>query len=644
MSYFKQPEGVVSTLNTSIALLPSGSTFTGTAELNTHPDVMVSCHTDKAGTLYFDFSNNGTDWNTFPTAGFAVSANIHEFHTAVKGARYFRVRLVNDTADTQGFLRLYTYFGVFRHGNLPLNQSVGADADATIVRSVLLGATDGGNYVNVPVTGEGHVEVAVHEPRTPFGALHTEQYSPVFQTDAVYGINTGQVATGVTLSGTMTTSESMFVCSTGVTQYAQAFLQSNRRLRYRPGQGVVGRFTAMFTTPVSQSYQVVGFGHSEDGIYIATSGSSFGILYSSFGVREQQLLTITTPSSTSQSVVVVLNNVSASVPVSNSGNSLVTTYQLTQGTYSGWKAEPTGSAVLFTRDAVGKTTGAFSVSGSTIAGTFSVLQSGSATTEIFVSQSDWNGDKLDGTGYSGVTLNPYVGNVYEMSIQYLGFGPVVIKAEVNPAGNNPTFVSLHTFDFPNTRTRPSFGNPSFPFSLATYSAGSTTNLTTRVASFAGFTEGLKELRGNRFSYRNSVTSVSTTVYTPVFTIMNSRRFGNRTNQSVINLLSVAFGARLSTQAYGELFLIRNGVLSGPSNFSRITNRSCALFDTGSTAVVFTGELDVIFSMPIVESLQGVFPFTDEISLQPGDTLTIAAKLANGTATFMSAVLNTKEDQ
>ena len=119
--------------NTSTTALGSGETFTGEGELNDLPDVMVSCQTDNSGTLYFDFSVDGTNWTRFPVNGFKITAGIHEFHTAVKGPRYFRVELVNDTG-AQSYLRLYTYYGAFRQGNSPLNQSVSLDTDAAHVR------------------------------------------------------------------------------------------------------------------------------------------------------------------------------------------------------------------------------------------------------------------------------------------------------------------------------------------------------------------------------------------------------------------------------------------------------------------------------------------------------------------------------
>jgi hypothetical protein len=122
-----------SSANSSTTALGSGETFTGTGELNPYADVMVSCQTDNTGTLYFDFSVDGTNWTTFPSNGFRVASGIHEFHTAVKGPRYFRVRLVNDSG-AQSYLRLYTYYGTFRQGNSPLNQTVGLDTDAAHVR------------------------------------------------------------------------------------------------------------------------------------------------------------------------------------------------------------------------------------------------------------------------------------------------------------------------------------------------------------------------------------------------------------------------------------------------------------------------------------------------------------------------------
>lgn len=130
-------------------------TWTGSGEQNSYDQVGVSLQTDDAGgTLFFDFSVDGTNWTTFPVNGFTVATGTHEFHTAVKLGRYFRPRFVGTGSRT--YFRLYTYYGnTFLPTNAPLNQSISADSDAIITRSVLVGAKDDGTYVNIGATDTG---------------------------------------------------------------------------------------------------------------------------------------------------------------------------------------------------------------------------------------------------------------------------------------------------------------------------------------------------------------------------------------------------------------------------------------------------------------------------------------------------------
>lgn len=128
--------GISSTGNTTTTILGAGATFTGEWERNFWPDLITSGKADQTGTLFYDFSNDGVSVvSTFPVNGVDFSANIHSFHTAVKAGRYFRVRYVNGSVAQTSF-ELYTYYGIFRQPNAPINQSIAADADAIIVRNV----------------------------------------------------------------------------------------------------------------------------------------------------------------------------------------------------------------------------------------------------------------------------------------------------------------------------------------------------------------------------------------------------------------------------------------------------------------------------------------------------------------------------
>ena len=529
-----------------------------------------------------------------------------------------------------------------------LKEAYNAAEDVLEVKSKLAASTDNGDSTYLAATAEGHLEVAIHAPRLPFGSVHVENLTPIFQSDAVYGLNTGQVEYSSSLSGSVTGENSVFKVSTGTTIYAQAQLHSRKRLRYRAGQGVVGRFAGFFSTPAANSYQVAGFGHAEDGLYFGYKDTDFGILYSRKGVREVQTLTITTASSTAESVTVTLNGTAYSVAVTNSANIQRTVYEISRGTYAGWKAHPQGATVVFVSDSVGNKAGAFSISGTTVVGAFAETKAGAAASETFIKQSDWNGDKLDGTGASGVTLNPLKGNVFQVGIQYLGFGAIVFSIEVGHEGNNPDFVVCHTLNLPNTLTATSLGNPSFPFTMAVYSAGSTTDLSITVGSFAGFVEGKKVLQGNRFSYFNSTTAGTASDYRALFTILNPRYYAGRANQVVINLLSVTAAVKHTQPVV--FYLIRNGTLAGNPNFAALSSISASLWDTSATTVTWssgeqllwtghlgeTGELDHHFG-------NGEFN-AEELTLQPNESVTLAVRSVANNIAYATGAINTREDQ
>ena len=642
--------GNVDLNNSTTTPLNASTTYTGTGtDVSAYPSVVVACKTDKDGTLYIEFSPDNTNWDS--SLSFSVSAGVNEVHRLSVTRRYFRVRFTNTSITNQTYLRLQSLLGSQQALTSALNSTVQSDADSLVTRSILMGQTDGGSWQFVPVTGEGHLEVSVHDPRLPFGSIHAEGITPVFQSDAVYGINNGQELATTSLSGSATASDSNFVVSTGATIYAQGIIQSRKRLRYRAGQGIIGRFAGRFTTGVASSYQVVGFGHTEDGVYFGYKDADFGILYVNRGVRETQTLTVTVGASVAGSVIITLNGTAYTIAVTNSSNIQRTVWEISQGTYAGWSAYPSGATVVFVRDAAGVTAGAYSFNANGTGSTASIAQTkaGAATNETFIAKTAWNGDRLDGNGASGATLDPTKGNVYQIDIQYLGYGSIVFKIEVATSGNNPTFVVVHALDLPNTLTTTSFGNPSFPFTMAAYSAGSTTDLAIRVGSFAGFIEGLKVLHGNRFTYFNTLTTVTAGAFHALFTIMNTRYYGGRSNQAVINLLSVT-GAVKHTQPV-IYYLIKGGSLVGNPNFTSLASNSCSLYDTTATTVTYSTGDQVLWTGHLGETGEIDHHFTnggglamEELTLQPGEWVTLAAKATTGTPAYVTGSINTREDQ
>lgn len=529
-------------------------------------------------------------------------------------------------------------------------------------RSIPVGRKANGEYTPFAATPEGHLETEIHGPKLPFGSIHTEGLTPEFQIDAVYGRNystlietIGNAANPIgATSGAVSGDNNLFKCSTGTTAYSFASLQSRRRLRYRPGQGVLGRFTALWSAPAANSIVVAGLGTSESGYYIGYNGTSFGILHSTGGVREIQTLTVTTGSTAVNNYNITLAGTTYNVTATNNGSTVKTAYEISKGTFAGWQAVARGSTVIFLASTVGNKTGTFSLAqsgaGVPAAGTFAETKAGVNATDTWIPQEEWNGDPMDGTGPSEVELDPTKGNVFQIGIQYLGFGSITFEVETNSDGNNFTMTTIHTLKFPNTRNTTTANQPSFPFTMAAYSAGSTTDVSLSVGSFAGFIEGQKKLLGPRMTpfaeTSNFIGSVASTYY-PLFTIRNDITHSHngtteKANQSVVYPLSISCSHDDATPI--TFLLIKNATLNGTPNFSRFDDSSCIYWDKSATTCTFSTNGQVVFAFMQGQNAGGAYQFEDEITLQPGETLTLAGKAVTGTATYVNASLNTREDE
>ena len=551
--------------------------------------------------------------------------------------------------------------------NTALNNGAGGDLIRTIDEDgvktqavALMGKQDNGTLAYIPVTAEGHIEAEIHGPLNPFGSVHTENLLPVFQTDAVYGLNAQEVTATTGLgydpgvappaanSGSVVGTNNLFTCATGTTAYSFGTLQSRKRLRYRAGQGVVGRFTALWSAPVALSTVVVGFGTGESGYFFGYSGTTFGILHSTGNTRAIHTLSVSANTSTGGTVVITLNDKQYTVTLETAANTTLTANNIAAQTYSGWSVEARGATVVFLSNAVGVKSGTFSlVLGTAIgtAGTFATTLAGASTADTFIAQTAWNGDKCDGTGASGFTLDKTKGNIFQIGVAWLGFGPVTFSImQPSVSVNNANWVVVHTINNPNSRTSVHTNQPSFPFTMAAYSGGSTTNVTVSVASFAGFVEGQKRLTGPRMTYFNTaaVTS-STSDYTPIFSVRNDYVYATRANQAVVNLLSMGGSANGNANAATLFVLIRNAVLTGPVSWAAWSGTSCTYADTGATGCSFSDNSQIIFTGSISQAGNFILAFADELTLQPGETVTLAVRSVSATASCI-AQLNTREDQ
>ncbi len=236
----------------------------------------------------------------------------------------------------------------------------------------------------------------------------------VIQLDAIYGVTTD--VTQVYTNGTGSVANGvagMFQVSTGTTQGGYGVLRSKRFVRYRPGQGVVTRFTAAFTQGVAGSNQYAGLANQENRLQFGYNGTRFGIVRSSGGKATILLMTMTAAPNAGQTATITLNGVAYTVPLT-SGTSEQAITQITNrvGGYGGWLFQQTDGAMLWLAPTLGSMNGTFSFSSTGNAtATFTVKQAGVAQTDKWADKEDWNIERGDGsnsidTGPSGRTLDP----------------------------------------------------------------------------------------------------------------------------------------------------------------------------------------------------------------------------------------------
>jgi hypothetical protein len=125
--------------------------------------------------------------------------------------------------------------------------------------------------------------------------------------------------------------------------------------------------------------------------------------------------------------------------------------------------------------------------------------------ETPVLQADWNGDKLNGTGPSGLTLDLTKAQILWMDLEWLGVGSVRVGFVINGQ-----FIVCHTFNHANIIASTYITTASLPLRYEIFNDSATTSSSTlkQICSTV-ISEGGYELRGKQQSIGTSITAPRT---------------------------------------------------------------------------------------------------------------------------------------
>lgn len=281
---------VISAGNSTTALLGASATFTGQWEdVTDYTTVAVAIFGDNQtdGTLYIESSQDGgVTVNSVPFAVADASFDLPHIWNVVES--HIRVRYVNGSTAQTGHFQLQTKYSNAQSLGLLQNagDTITANTDVQIVKSVLTGQSPTGDFKNVPVDSEGNMYIHLQRPTSAFGDLRSVELTPQAQVTFPYNINTDIVDIEELNGGTVTQANSMAVLQTSTATNGEATLKSRQILKYRAGLGGLARFTGLFTTGVASSEQIIGIGDDEDGYFFGYVGTAFGIIIRKNGVDE----------------------------------------------------------------------------------------------------------------------------------------------------------------------------------------------------------------------------------------------------------------------------------------------------------------------------------------------------------------------
>jgi hypothetical protein len=207
---------------------------------------------------------------------------------------------------------------------------------------------------------------------------------------------------------------------------------------------------------------------------------------------------------------------------------------------------------------------------------------GTASDARTVNQADWNGDKLDGTGASGFTLDTTKAQILWMDFEWLGVGSVRCGFIINGQ-----YIVCHTFNNANEISNVYMTTAILPVryeieATAALSTGATMKqICCSVVSEGGFEQTSIDHVARRTT---SFANIDTAAFYPIVSI----RLASGRTGAVVLPNRVQF-LPLTSQNY-EIALLKNPTLTGATWASTVSSDTNVEFDVAATAISSTGTI------------------------------------------------------
>jgi hypothetical protein len=259
--------------------------------------------------------------------------------------------------------------------------------------------------------------------------------------------------------------------------------------------------------------------------------------------------------------------------------------------------------------------------------------------DTFIPQTDWNKDKMDGTGKSGFTLDPTKLNQYRVMFGWLGVAPIICQVY---AGIDVGWTTVHVIDNTNIGTGVTFQNPAFPVAVEVGRSSGSGAVTMSTGSWnAGTTEGVNTDAGRRVFAGAIAKTIAANTETYLGTFENKETYQGQTNtvRATASFLSFTTDGTKNVQFFGYTGVPQSTATStswAPVDVD--TNNSVMALDTTSTSTQFSsGKFEFPVGLAKVDQSNldvGAGHF--HLELQPGERFTFTALSTGASALTVGA--------
>lgn len=251
-----------------------------------------------------------------------------------------------------------------------------------------------------------------------------------------------------------------------------------------------------------------------------------------------------------------------------------------------------------------------------------------------VVQSSWNGDKLDGSGASGITLDTTKAQIMFMDFEWLGVGSVRVGFVIDGQ-----YITAHTFDNANEVTKVYMQTATLPLRLEIENTGTTASSSTmkQICSTVLSEGGYEQTSIENVARRTTTLTGIGTTFVPLVSIrLASDSLGAVVLPKQVRVLPVANGEY-------EVALIRNATLTGAS-YDTTTFKSV---DFDITATAMSGG-DIVLNEYVTASNQSgaqaqndlVYNFDMQLGATiagTSDVYTVAVRILSGTGSAIGSL-------